>query len=76
MNLAGTILTNGHDTRCNPFPTLVEWQVDCRTGEDDFGCKSLQLLPGHAESRFNTSEVEVEVRNVIMRFLDLNWLSE
>ena len=50
------------DLRCNPFPTSVEWQVECGRGEeDDIGCLSQKLIPGQLDTRFNVSQVEVQV---------------
>jgi len=47
--------------RCNPFPTSVEWKVECGTGgEDDVSCRSQKLTPGQADTRFNVSQVEVQ----------------
>jgi len=47
--------------RCNPFPTSVEWQVECGRGEeDDIGCLSQKLIPGQVDTRFNVSQVEVQ----------------
>ena len=47
--------------RCNPFPTSVEWEVECEGEEDDIGCRRQKLAPGEVDTRFNVSQVEVQV---------------
>ena len=51
--------------RCNPFPTSVEWEVECEGDEDDIGCRRQKLAPGEVDTRFNVSQVEVQVWEMI-----------